>query len=178
MLDSGPVKWPSTPNQPPPIPTAGGGSPDLRIAVFHLGEKASDDLRSQLPRPFPRRFFFRCFGPTRPDRLPYEALRERTWVMGGTFAPPPSRGQKAPRNRRAVSDAQIEPIPQGVVNDLRAREAALVEQRAAADAKLAVQEQQLASQGARLADAERIVEGVLARRRGGGGGAERHGEEV
>ena len=92
MLSRGPVKCPSTPNQPPPIPAAGGGSPDLRIAVFHLGETASGDLRSREQEGSPSIFFFRRFGPTPPDRSPYGSYRGPTCIMGATFAPLPAEG--------------------------------------------------------------------------------------
>ena len=44
MLSRGPVKCPSTPNQPAPMTTAGGGAEDQRIAGFRLGEEADESL--------------------------------------------------------------------------------------------------------------------------------------
>jgi len=48
VLSRGPVKCPSTPNQPAPMTTAGGGAEDQRIAGFRLGEEADQPLRSRL----------------------------------------------------------------------------------------------------------------------------------
>ena len=69
MLDRGPVKYPSMPNQLPPIPTAGGGPEDQRMPCFGSRDKASGDLRSQELEGYPSIFFLRCFGPTGPDAL-------------------------------------------------------------------------------------------------------------
>ena len=56
MLSRGPVKCPSTPNQPAPMTTAGGGAEDQRIAGFRLCEEA-EPLRSRLSRKVPSEFF-------------------------------------------------------------------------------------------------------------------------
>ena len=57
MLSRGPVKCPSTPNQPAPMTTAGGGAEDQRIAGFRLGEEADLPLRSRLSRSVHTGFF-------------------------------------------------------------------------------------------------------------------------
>ena len=57
MLNRGPVKYPSTPNQPAPMTTAGGGAEDQRIAGFRLGEEADQPLRSRPSRKVPSEFF-------------------------------------------------------------------------------------------------------------------------
>ena len=62
MLSRGPVKCPSTPNQPAPMTTAGGGAEDQRIAGFRLGEEADQPLRSRLSRKVPSEFFLLLNG--------------------------------------------------------------------------------------------------------------------
>ena len=57
VLSRGPVKCPSTPNQPAPMTTAGGGAEDQRIAGFRLGEEADLPLRSRPSRSVHTGFF-------------------------------------------------------------------------------------------------------------------------
>ena len=59
------------------------------MACLVLREEASWVMRTTVLNPFPRRFFLRNFGPTRPNRMVLKPYREPTWVMGATFAPPP-----------------------------------------------------------------------------------------
>ena len=63
-----------------------------RIAVLHLTEEPSWVIRSRELTPCPSVFFFRRFGPTPPDRSPYESDRAPTWVMRATFGHPPAEG--------------------------------------------------------------------------------------
>ena len=91
VLDRGPVKYPSMPNQPPPIPTAGGGPEDQRMPCFGSREKAFGNLRSQELEGYPSTFFFRCFGRQTPDALAKfrPGYPPASW---GHFCTPPCRG--------------------------------------------------------------------------------------
>ena len=97
VLDRGPVKYPSMPNQPPPIPTAGGGPEDQRMPCFGSREKAFGNLRSQELEGYPSTFFFRCFGRQTPDALAKFRPGYPPASWGPLLATPLQRGRKRTR---------------------------------------------------------------------------------
>ena len=74
------------------FPAAPEATRGQRMAVFHLGEKACGDLRSQLRGRCESRFFFRCFGRAAPDRMVLRPYFTPPCIMGPTFAPLPAEG--------------------------------------------------------------------------------------
>ena len=101
MLIRGPVKCPSTPNQPAPMTTARDGAEDQRIAGFRLGEEADLPLRSRPSRSVHTGFF-------RPLNGAWHAPSNGTNGIACTdlenFAPQaPTSGKRTwPRRRQAA----------------------------------------------------------------------------
>ena len=97
VLDRGPVKYPSMPNQLPPIPTAGGGLEDQQMPCFGSREELGGPLRSQLPGRCPRRFFFRRAGRSTPRPLAEYGTGHRPASWGPLLQPSLQRGRKRTR---------------------------------------------------------------------------------
>ena len=91
MLDRGPVKYPSMPNQLPPIPTAGGGPEDQQMPCFGSREELGEPLKSQELEGH----FLPCPSAVsgRPGPIPWRSfVRSTPLHHGARFCTPPCGG--------------------------------------------------------------------------------------